>query len=111
MLRGIVDHKQPGLLALGMQVGRNSAGPRWIPVAPDIAVDDQKSLVLEKIQGPRDVAGGFQSLCFGRIRYARHKVAAVAQGVFVLLSQPGRSAEHTSALQSLMRISYACFFL
>src|SRR3546814_16099382 len=72
-----------------MQVGRNSAGPRWIPVAPDIAVDDQKSLVLEKIQGLRDAAGGFQSLCFGRIRYARPKVAAVAQGVFDLLSQPG----------------------
>src|SRR3546814_11496851 len=72
-----------------MQVGRNSAGPRWIPVAPDIAVDDQKSLVLEKIQGLRDAAGGFQSLCFGRIRYAGPQVAAVHQGVFDLLSPPG----------------------
>src|SRR3546814_9291545 len=37
------------------------------------------------------------------------QIASVRQGTFIVLgvSPPGRSEEHTSALQSLLRISYA----
>src|SRR3546814_2852481 len=39
------------------------------------------------------------------------QVKALEKGVDVLIATPGRSEEHTSELQSLMRISYAVFCL
>src|SRR3546814_2338149 len=50
-------------------------------------------------------------LCFGRNRLSGRGARERAIGVEQVRRNPGRSEEHTSELQSLMRISYAVFCL
>src|SRR3546814_7094122 len=64
----------------------------------------------------RQVAIGFDPLtehlnmCWAVHRFQRHQVALAGKDWLVLF-RVGRSEEHTSELQSLMRISYAVFCL
>src|SRR3546814_5489872 len=54
---------------------------------------------------------GIDHAAAGRPDPPQHAGASVAMGDASMISRGSRSEEHTSELQSLMRISYAVFFL
>src|SRR3546814_6075276 len=54
---------------------------------------------------------GARLLLFGEVEAARRAPAVDAAPPFAEVARPVRSEEHTSELQSLMRISYAVFCL
>src|SRR3546814_9383630 len=87
--------QQPGL-----------AAGSWTPT--------QVATVLLLIGMPASIAGNEIATAFGRRRsVAVFMIASggIALGLGFLASAPLRSEEHTSELQSLMRISYAVFCL
>src|SRR3546814_8200649 len=79
------------------------------------------SLQIDKLEGQRAMVGlrGPGRVAVGEIAADRLQVAMIGNGTMTLggtvktarmtLSGAGRSEEHTSELQSLMRISYAVF--
>src|SRR3546814_4468902 len=68
-----------------------------------VELDCQQVALAEPLPGKQAVAD---------LRCARAQViAAVADALQVAVADDARSEEHTSELQSLMRISYAVFFL
>src|SRR3546814_2337682 len=79
-----------------------------IPGVPLIVLGDESdpASVLRAVRaGARDVIGRSEAVVNLRVQIARHfLLAAPGPGT-------GRSEEHTSELQSLMRISYAVFCL
>src|SRR3546814_8177150 len=87
--------------------------------APDAtwATADLCDLALEapeaglRILPPAYRAFGGRSWYFGELVVVPMPAQENAPSLSSLLSTPGRSEEHTSELQSLMRISYAVFCL
>src|SRR3546814_6588421 len=69
-----------------------------------IAVARRGKVVLERAFGVADLATGEPLTPRHRFRVASHSKTFTAAGIL-------RSEEHTSELQSLMRISYAVFCL
>src|SRR3546814_1120941 len=101
--------RQAWLHAAGRQEAVGAAASRGAPAGAgqgDIAALEQPVLVISVIGEAADRALG-----------ARRAVAVVERAVAVLPAPDrigvvfGRSEEHTSELQSLMRISYAVFCL
>src|SRR3546814_4453291 len=78
--------------------------------------DHQEQFVLMLVVVPVELAGEFRELHEGVIEFARDLRAPVIAEATERLAKiafvhVGRSEEHTSELQSLMRISYAVFCL
>src|SRR3546814_8976790 len=67
------------------------------------AIDRRRGDGLRRSRRRRRASGGVAARTGGRSRRARRKLEREDKG--------GRSEEHTSELQSLMRISYAVFSL
>src|SRR3546814_5190011 len=100
---------------------RSEAGDRVVDVAAlasDFRTDRVHKFFLSVIHDGRaghdplryDGAGGQRAI---DVEYLDPVVVADTRGFRVVLAKPhrGRSEEHTSELQSLMRISYAVFCL
>src|SRR3546814_4696030 len=81
------------------------------------AAGEGQRFVAPAAVGKRDVPGGVQRLRFGReedgllTRRGAVVTAVGEEGVTTAPRRVSRSEEHTSELQSLMRISYAVFCL
>src|SRR3546814_6555781 len=81
--------------------------------------DGVAAVAAEGAAGDLHAGAGLAALVLGQLQHAPHAVhqlavvAALDDGVDALLAldEPLRSEEHTSELQSLMRISYAVFCL
>src|SRR3546814_10824982 len=86
-------------------MARRTARPLGSPARPAGRVcDEDDGGASEMIPGPDHMSGRFATLTFER------QVAAPAETLWQAWTAP-RSEEHTSELQSLMRISYAVFCL
>src|SRR3546814_10204775 len=84
---------------------RDHAGQKRDPAAA--MVDDDDLAIAAIVAGKADAAGrGGDDLSAGA---RRDRDAARSHAAFIGLAKAGRSEEHTSELQSLMRISYAVF--
>src|SRR3546814_10795929 len=95
-----ISHRDTGQVWLAAAQARHQ---EWLVQAPAPVPIDGGSVALTASQG---AAEGVPDLAFARLRLAHVAIDASGQ-------QPGlfRSEEHTSELQSLMRISYAVFCL
>src|SRR3546814_3664395 len=70
------------------------------------------SFMLPSVANPQILCGGFRGE--SKMSYLRQIPPALQHWVApsrLVIAAPGRSEEHTSELQSLMRISYAVFCL
>ncbi|MNT54480.1 hypothetical protein D3C72_1916490 [compost metagenome] len=63
MLGRIVHQQQPG--ARRGQARRHVSGRGGIPVAPDVAIDDQERVIAQQRKCLGDAAGGFQGGLLG----------------------------------------------
>src|SRR3546814_4583283 len=94
----IFEHQQVGVRQFRLQRRRGCGAGRHVEKAPDAA-----AVVAQRLDAQRDgVLGNGAEVLASRL--------AVLQ-VERDLAGHGRSEEHTSELQSLMRISYAVFCL
>src|SRR3546814_10573966 len=96
-----VDHRDPSRIAAAIQnEGEEAARPRKVPFPECVAGAAGKG----RVQNPRYFRLLSQPLCY-------LKSACLMLGQSDLQGAQPRSEEHTSELQSLMRISYAVFCL
>src|SRR3546814_7901541 len=86
-------------------------GPVRLGDVATIQIGPEMRRGIAELNGEGEVAGGVVILRSGK--NARESIAAVKDKLADLRKSlpPGRSEEHTSELQSLMRISYAVFCL
>src|SRR3546814_5509475 len=91
------------------QAGSRQRVIYWHDRAAGIAEDVPYTLALQRLHDEARPADGLADTERLSVRGRRHRQAAFASGLDC--SHAMRSEEHTSELQSLMRISYAVFFL
>src|SRR3546814_5591878 len=94
----------PSIASLAAQVSVQAHGPSRIS-RPDSVRASESAMLGEAMA--RHLAFPHCSTPFARDRQARTSTGKFAR----TMQQEGRSEEHTSELQSLMRISYAAFCL
>src|SRR3546814_9714483 len=95
------------LLDHGLAVGCATVVDETRGVAIDVGIDD-----IVFVQGKQEGMPIFGLLAVQRVDLVMSaQLAFVAHHPFALGDRVGRSEEHTSELQSLMRISYAVFCL
>src|SRR3546814_2378384 len=95
------DHRLGGADARGVRVSGGSRRNRAIPAARAALVERCGKADLDHPHRARDRA----------VRRTLHAVLFADPEQISLFEMPQRSEEHTSELQSLMRISYAVFCL
>src|SRR3546814_3479518 len=101
------------------QIGRPLlVGDRLVPDvhAPVVGRNVEKAGVLavghgHPVLSAQEAGAGEDGRSLGRLARRAGAVGVVVIGPAVLVEAVGRSEEHTSELQSLMRISYAVFCL
>src|SRR3546814_4815029 len=96
---GVVDRQPDNAALTDLRIATLAGVVRWCPICDGFEVLDQEVGVI----APAD--SGVEHALFLRT-YARRLTLIVSPG-----GAPLRSEEHTSELQSLMRISYAVFCL
>src|SRR3546814_2585905 len=95
----------PSIASLAAQVSVQAHGPSRIS-RPDSVRASESAMLGEAMA--RHLAFPHCSTPFARDRQARRSTGKFAR---TMQQEGGRSEEHTSELQSLMRISYAVFCL
>src|SRR3546814_1737633 len=97
------------MLLSGKVISASDACPQGVAIslaASEDAIDGLNLTIDDKLLG-----GFFHSEWLATFRPGRETTFNVANDGAVIGFQVGRSEEHTSELQSLMRISYAVFCL
>src|SRR3546814_9849194 len=80
-------------------------------IRTSIGMDGFRSLAVPGSRGREDVGVELRRIGFGAVLGKLGGIGDAVADLPVELLQPVRSEEHTSELQSLMRISYAVFCL
>src|SRR3546814_1603716 len=96
-----------------VQVEAPTVSPEVIAVAEKAVAEgryDDAKLLVERVL-LSDPANPRARLAMAEIQLAFHNLGAAEKAFAALTQLPERSEEHTSELQSLMRISYAVFCL
>ena len=94
VVSGVVHHQAPAVAFAGSQTLRHLGQPCVVQIAPGVAADDRERRVVrfvpgEQRQGACNAAGRFQRLTLGRVGDVHAVGAAIAQGSWNLLTQPG----------------------